>query len=154
MAGGVSVRLFLTVLAWAGLVACRAFAAETPASPKAGEKAEHFFNDATVRVFQMEISEAGLASLRRAPRTYVSGTLREGSHVLTNVAIHLKGMGSFRTVDEKASFAVKFDEFAREPGVSRTHQTHVQQLRAGPNLHRGVARAPDCFATPDCRPRG
>ena len=36
---------------------------------------------------------------------------REGDRVLTNVAFHLKGMGSFRTVDEKASFAVKFDEF-------------------------------------------
>ncbi|HEY2951901.1 MAG TPA: CotH kinase family protein [Verrucomicrobiae bacterium] len=76
--------------------------------------AREFFAETEVRVFQIEISEAGLASLRRSPRTYVSGTVREGNQILTNVAIHLKGMGSFRTVDEKASFAVKFDEFVSD----------------------------------------
>src|SRR6185436_2424762 len=60
----------------------------------------------------LEVPETGLASLRRSPRTDVSATMREGSHVLTNVALHLKGMGSFRMVDEKASFAVKINEFA------------------------------------------
>jgi spore coat protein CotH len=35
----------------------------------------------------------------------------EGGRVLANVGVHLKGMGSFRSVDEKASFAVKFDKF-------------------------------------------
>jgi spore coat protein H len=84
-------------------------------SPSPGNKkkdaSQDFFSDPKVRIFQIEIPEEGLAALRRAPRTYVHGTVREGSHVLTNVALHLKGMGSFRTVDEKASFAVKFDEF-------------------------------------------
>jgi len=75
------------------------------------ESSQEFFNDPRVRVFQFDIPGAGLVSLRRQPRKYVSGTMREGDRVLTNVAFHLKGMGSFRTVDEKASFAVKFDEF-------------------------------------------
>jgi hypothetical protein len=81
-----------------------------------GKKAasQGFFNDPKVRVFQFEISETGVAALRRAPRAYVSGTVREGGRVLTNVAIRLKGMGSFRAVDEKASFAVNFDEFAKD----------------------------------------
>jgi hypothetical protein len=75
------------------------------------ESSQEFFNDSKVRLFQFDIPQAGLVSLRRQPRTYVRGTMREGDRVLTNVAFHLKGMGSFRTVDEKASFAVKFDEF-------------------------------------------
>ena len=96
-------------------------AAEAVANATGGGKKEasqEFFNDPKVRVFQFEISQQGLASLRRMPRNYVSGTVREGNRVLTNAAFHLKGMGSFRTVDEKASFAVKFDEFTKDQEYS------------------------------------
>jgi hypothetical protein len=93
---------------------CAAEAVANTTHPGKKETIQEFFNDPTVRVFQFEISPSGLASLRRMPRNYVSGTVREGNRVLTNVAFHLKGMGSYRTVDEKASFAVKFDEFAKD----------------------------------------
>ncbi len=101
----------------AGHGAGECFGADVPSQPKAGttrDASQEFFTDPKVRVFQFEISDANLAMLRRSPRSYVTGTMREGSTVLTNVGVHLKGMGSFRTVDEKASFAVKFDEFAKE----------------------------------------
>jgi spore coat protein H len=73
---------------------------------------EKFFNESEIRTFDFEISDAALIQLRRTPRSYVTGTVREGTHVLTNVAIRLKGMGSYRTIDEKPSLAVKFDEVA------------------------------------------
>jgi len=72
---------------------------------------EKFFTEPTPRTFNFEISEVALDQLRRSPRAYVPATLREGDRVLTNVAVRLKGMGSFRTIDEKPSLAVKFDEF-------------------------------------------
>src|SRR5690349_18660749 len=81
-------------------------AADATASKIGGAKkgaGQEFFSDPKVRLFQFEISPSGVAALRRMPRAYVSGTVREGNRVLTNVAIRLKGMGSFRTVDEKAS---------------------------------------------------
>ena len=118
-------RGFLVMLVLAGVALghwsgeCRA--AEAVANTTGGGKKEasqEFFNDPKVRVFQFEIPAAGLASLRRMPRNYVGGTVREGGRVLTNVAFHLKGMGSFRTVDEKASFAVKFDEFTKDQEYS------------------------------------
>jgi hypothetical protein len=71
-----------------------------------------FFSEPTIRTFEFQISDAALNQLRRSPRSYVTGTVREGDHVLTNVAIRIKGMGSFRNVDSKPSLAVKFDEFA------------------------------------------
>ena len=85
-------------------------------SAEAGQRetSQAFFDGPTVRGFQFEISSDQLATLRRSPRAYVRGTMRDGSRVLTNVGFHLKGMGSFRTVDEKASFAVKFDEFTKD----------------------------------------
>jgi hypothetical protein len=73
---------------------------------------DKFFSETTIRTFHFEIAETALNQLRRSPRSYVTGTVREGQHALTNVAIRLKGMGSFRTIDEKPSLAVKFDEFA------------------------------------------
>jgi hypothetical protein len=98
---------------WSG--DCPGADASTPATAGAkNDISQEFFNDPKVRVFQIEISDSNLALLRRSPRNYVSGTMRDESRVLTNVGIHLKGMGSFRTVDEKASFAVKFDEFAKD----------------------------------------
>ncbi|HYV26563.1 MAG TPA: CotH kinase family protein [Candidatus Eisenbacteria bacterium] len=99
------------------LAAAPALAAST--KPAGGNKKEkekdsagEFFANPIVQTFQIEISEASLKSLAGSPRTDVSGTLRVGTHVFTNVAIHLKGNGSFRSVDEKPSFAVKFDAYA------------------------------------------
>src|SRR5687768_17593437 len=81
-----------------------------------GKKAlrSEFFNDPKVRVFQFEIPEMGLRSLGRRQQTYVKATVRESGQVFTNVGIRLKGMGSFRSIHEKASFAVKFDEFVED----------------------------------------
>ncbi len=79
---------------------------------KKTELGRDYFSDPTIRVFRFEISEPAMVQLRRSPRSYANGTVREGELVLTNVAIRLKGMGSFRSIDEKPSLAVKFDEFA------------------------------------------
>ena len=96
------------------VAACLAFSSHGATTLGAAKKApgEKFFNETNVRAFHFEISNEGLNQLRRSPRTYVSATVREGGHVLTNVAVRLKGMGSFRSVDEKPSLVVKFDEFA------------------------------------------
>ena len=70
-----------------------------------------FFEEPTVRVFDFKIPEASLLQLSESSRTYISGEITDGEQVLTNVGIRLKGMGSFRSIEEKPSFAVKFDEF-------------------------------------------
>ena len=72
-----------------------------------------FFNEPTIRVFDFKIPQQALMRLNRSGGAYVAGEIIEGEHVLTNVGIRLKGMGSFRPVDEKPSFAVKFDQFAQ-----------------------------------------
>jgi spore coat protein CotH len=90
------------------------------AEPKTAKRdaSKEFFNDPKVRVFQFEIPQSGLAALGRMSRNYVKGTVREGDLVLTNVGFRLKGMGSFRPIYEKPSFAVKFDEFAENQEYS------------------------------------
>ena len=90
-------------------------AAERPADSEARKKrdlSDEFFTNPAVPLFKLEVPEAGLNGLRGNPRAYVRGTFSAGHAVLTNVGVHLKGMGSFRPVDDKPSFAVKFDEFS------------------------------------------
>jgi spore coat protein H len=99
-------------------VAISKAAVESPNAAPKKEPGSEFFNDPKIRVFHFQVSEAGLMSLRRSQRTYVKGTVREGNVVLTNVGIRLKGMGSFRPVTEKPSFAVTFDEFAEDQEYS------------------------------------
>jgi spore coat protein H len=87
---------------------------ETGKKKKKKEKADagaEFFADTEIRTFDFKISEEELAKLQRSSKTYVSAEITEGKNVMTNVGVRLKGMGSFRPINEKPSFAVKFDEF-------------------------------------------
>src|SRR5205814_7794704 len=77
------VRALLFFLSFLLTTTCIVSGAETAnKTRKDGKKetAEQFFKDEKIRVFQFEILEAGVASLRRSPRTNVTGTLREGTH--------------------------------------------------------------------------
>ena len=50
---------------------------------------------------RIEISPAGLRSLRNEPRTRVSASWHDGSVVITSIVVRVKGhVGSFRSVDE------------------------------------------------------
>jgi hypothetical protein len=63
------------------------------------------------------IDDAGIAALRADPRTYVPATftLTQGTQSFgpITVGVALKGSlaGTFRTIDERAAFKVKFDKF-------------------------------------------
>ncbi len=100
----------LCAMAALALEATDAFAAHTKS--KRAFASDEFFTEPILRTFEIQVSDAALAQLRASPRSYVTGTITEGVRVLTNVAIRLRGNGSFRALEEKPSFAVKFDEFA------------------------------------------
>jgi len=88
-----------------------AAAAQDAKGKEKSKRSEEFFADRAVRLFQIELPDGATDSLRRRARTYVSGTVREGGHVFTNIGVHLKGMGSFQPLDQKPSFVLKFDEY-------------------------------------------
>jgi spore coat protein CotH len=84
----------------------------------------NLFADGAVWRVQLEITSEGLRSLRSNPRQYVRATLRDGTNTLRDVAVRLKGKGSFRSVDDKASFTVDCDRFTagqRFHGLSKFH---------------------------------
>lgn len=69
------------------------------------------FDSPKLRTFKISISPDQYEALKKDNRKYVRATVAEGSVTYSNVAVRLKGMGSFRPLHEKPSLAVKFDEF-------------------------------------------
>ena len=87
--------------------------AAEPANAKTPPVAEDLFAEGYIPRIRIQISGAGLDSLRQRPRTYVTATIREGNDVYTNVSIRLKGgPGSFRSLDDKPAFTLNFDRLA------------------------------------------
>ncbi|HUR46641.1 MAG TPA: CotH kinase family protein [Candidatus Saccharimonadales bacterium] len=83
-------------------------AATTRASYAPGAE---FFNEPTLRTFKFEIPPSELLRLSQSPRSYATGQVTEAGNLLTKVAIRLRGHGSFRVLEEKPNFSVKFDEW-------------------------------------------
>jgi spore coat protein H len=90
-------------------------------SPSRGDESELFAIGAVWRL-RLEVTSEDLKSLRSNPRHYVHATLLEGTNILRNVAIRLKGSSSFQNVDGKPSFTTDCDRFRagqRFHGLSR-----------------------------------
>ncbi len=113
---------FTFVLLVLTLLICTAAGKKTPskpadvasAPPKEKKNAPShalFSTNAPIHTFKIEVSGNELAALQKDNRSYVHGTITVGATVLKDVAIHLKGNGSFRPLNEKPSFVTKFDRF-------------------------------------------
>jgi spore coat protein H len=61
----------------------------------------------------LDVDSASLEALKQDDREYAAATVRLNGAAYTNVGVRLKGMGGFRQLDGKASFAVKLNAFAK-----------------------------------------
>src|SRR4051812_5990729 len=77
----------------------------------AAQPGDELFSDPAIRHFAINITEPELQKLRRQNRSYVSATVTVDDKVFKDVAVRLKGRGSFRPLEDRPSFALKFDEF-------------------------------------------
>jgi hypothetical protein len=69
-----------------------------------------FDQDSLIRV-DITLPSAAISSLGAAPSTYVAATVKVGATTLQQVGVRIKGEASLRTLDQKAAFKLKFDEF-------------------------------------------
>jgi len=115
--------IFATVIATgrcAALILAALVFALPPARAGVPSASDDLFTNQTIRHLRIDVTPAAMEALRgyafqpdtpRADRPEVLCTVREGSNVWTNVAIHLKGsLGSFRPVDAKPSFTLNFSK--------------------------------------------
>jgi hypothetical protein len=76
-----------------------------------GDAAEVLFSGDSVEVFELTLPPASVAGLRAAPRQFQPGTLVWNGRTFDRVGVRLKGQATFRTIDERAAFKIKLDEF-------------------------------------------
>lgn len=115
--------------------------------PPPPDPAEPLFAGTSVPRFEITLSQAALALLNAAPYEYVPGQLRvtlDGEQIeLSDVGVRLKGQrGSFRTLDQKAAFLLKLDEFTDDQtllGVEKLALNNMVQDRS--MLHERLAYA-------------
>jgi spore coat protein H len=91
------------------------------------------FSDPAIRHFKIDIAQPELDKLRRDHKTYVHATFTAADQTFSDCGIRLKGEGSFRPLDDKPSFAVKFDEFERGPrycGLDKIMLNNASQDRS------------------------
>ncbi|WP_437636548.1 CotH kinase family protein [Sorangium sp. So ce854] len=105
------------------------------------------FAGTSVPRFDIALSQASLDRLDAVPDEYVPGQLQvtlDGELIeLSDVGVRLKGEhGSFRTLDQKAAFLLKFDEFTDDQtllGVEKLALNNMVQDRS--MLHERLAYA-------------
>src|SRR5690242_11594754 len=71
-----------------------------------GEAGAELFESPKLRTFKITIAPDQYQALKNDNRKYVRATVNEGGITYSNVAVRLKGMGSFRPLHEKPSLAV------------------------------------------------
>jgi hypothetical protein len=74
-------------------------------------RSSHLFSSPEVLTIEVELSARDYQRLRVSPREWVKATVREGSTTRSNVALHVKGMGSFRPIDDRPSLSLDFNRF-------------------------------------------
>src|SRR5262245_34049908 len=76
-------------------------------------ESDEFFKTGKILELKVDIEGKELDSIRREPRKYVKGTLKEGDKIVfKDVGIHLKGAaGSFRGIDDKPNLTLNMDKF-------------------------------------------
>jgi hypothetical protein len=61
--------------------------------------------------FDVALPEGSIQALGMDPSSYVRATLSYDGTTVSDIGIRIKGEGSLRTLDQKAAFKMKFDEF-------------------------------------------
>ena len=113
-------RALLAALCFPALL----WAASDPPGVDKRARNDALFTNSTVRLIAIEIPAANIEALKKDPRTFVTCTVTEtgAGQTYTNVGVHLKGVGSFRPIDQKPSFSFKFNKFVAKQefyGLSR-----------------------------------
>lgn len=117
--------------------------AEGPASFLPGDTATEpesddavFFADTGVLVLEIELDEAAIAALARAPTEYVEGALTFRGERFEPIGVRLKGNSTYQWLDGRPAWKLKFDEFI--PGL-RVHD--MERLTLNSNYWDGSMMA-------------
>jgi spore coat protein CotH len=84
--------------------------------------------------FDLDLPPASVTALGQDPDTYVRGSLRYGSEVVADIGVRIKGEGSKRTLEEKAAFKLKFDEFVPKQSFHSLRRMTLNNMVEDPSF--------------------
>lgn len=105
------------------------------------DPAAPLFEPTALAQFDIALSPDAIASLNDDHETYVSGdltvTLAGEVTVLPDIGVRLKGVyGSFRTLDQKAAFLLKFDRYVPDQKLFDLTKLAVNNMVQDPSMQR------------------
>ncbi len=121
-------RLVLT------MVACFCWRVLPPCAVAAPDPGAAFFTNPAVHQFEVTLSPENLALLRVHPRTYVRATIRSDGRLYPNVGVHLKGVATFRPVDDQPSLTLNFGKFAEGQRFHGLRKIHLNNGKEDPTF--------------------
>ena len=132
------VNRILLIFIGIGLILIGALETVAALSPAAQstrtEPGAEFFKDGPPQRFDVQLSDEAMAALRLQPREDVSGTVRVGGVTYTNVAIHLKGVATFRPVDNQPSLTLNFSKLAPAQRFHGLRKIHLNNGKEDPTF--------------------
>ena len=98
-----------------------------------------FYDGATVQRIDLELGEESLAALRADPESYVPGVFVHADTRIEDIGIKLAGGdATFRTLDEKASFRLKLDEYDDGTDYAGLERINLHNMEDDPAQGREV----------------
>ncbi len=101
---------------------------------QASPPGESFFTNRVPHAFEIEIPWTNLVALRREPREYVRATVRCAGLSYTNVGVHIKGVATFRPIDDKPSLTLNFSKFAPKQRFHGLKKVHLNNGKEDPSF--------------------
>jgi hypothetical protein len=95
--------------------------------------------------FDIALSDAGMVALDEDPETYVEAELRYEDETVSRIGLRIKGEGSRRTLDGKAAFKLKFDEFVADQTFRGLRRLTLNNMVEDPS-----GSPTTCFEPPAC----
>lgn len=89
----------------------KAKATKPPKEKKSDPSNALFATNAPIQTFKVTVKDGEWAALNKDNRSYVRGSVQVGTNTFPDVAVRLKGNGSFRPLNEKPSLVIKFDHY-------------------------------------------
>jgi spore coat protein H len=107
-------------------------------SPPAGSAAPvpgaDFFTNGSPHTFAIQLTDENLNVLRTSPREYVRATVRANGRTYTNVGVHLKGVATFRPIDDQPSLTLNFSKFVSEQRFHGLRKIHLNNGKEDPTF--------------------
>lgn len=99
-----------------------------------GDPSAELFDPDKLPRFDIDLPAASITALDADPDTYVTGALHYNGESVTDIGIRIKGEATKRTLDKKAAFKIKFDEFVDKQAFHGLRRLTLNNMVSDPSF--------------------